>query len=100
MSNSVQNNAEVHIEDNSNHSKRLGEQVSNHLPPNLAQMPPITLEFTNNIRDSNCWLAELMKQISYVRTETPLKGDKLADRVARCNPKVYAGNYNPVVLEE
>jgi len=24
----------------------------------------------------------------------------LADRVARCNPKVYDGSYDPVVLEE
>ena len=41
-----------------------------------------------------------MKQILQVPTEIPPKDDKLADRVARCNPKVYDGNYDLVVLEE
>jgi len=41
-----------------------------------------------------------MKQIPQILAETPLKEDKLANRVARCNPKVYDGNYDPVVLEE
>ena len=41
-----------------------------------------------------------MKQIPLVPAETPLKDDKLVDRVAQCNPKVYDGNYDPVVLEE
>ena len=41
-----------------------------------------------------------MKRIPQVPTETPPKDDKLADRVARCNPKVYDGNYDPVVVEE
>ena len=41
-----------------------------------------------------------MKLILQVPTETPPKDDKLADRVARRNPKVYEENYDPVVLEE
>jgi len=45
-------------------------------------------------------VAELMKQIPQVPTETPPKDDKLADRVVRCNPKAYDENYDPVVLEE
>jgi len=35
-----------------------------------------------------------------VLTKTLPKDDKLADRVARRSPKVYNGNYDPVVLEE
>ena len=30
----------------------------------------------------------------------PTKEDKLADRIARRNPKTYDGNYNPMELEE
>jgi len=41
-----------------------------------------------------------MKQIPQVSTETPPKEDKLVDRVARRNPKVYDVTYDPVVLEE
>jgi len=73
------------------------------VPPNFAQMPPTPLEFANNIGDPNYWLAlvaELMKRISQVRTKTPPNDDKLVDRVARCKPKVYDENYNPVVLKE
>ena len=41
-----------------------------------------------------------MKRILQVPTEAPPKEDKLADRVARRNPNVYNGSYDPVVLEE
>ena len=41
-----------------------------------------------------------MKRIRKVLAEAPLKEDKLADRVARRNLKVYDGSYDPVVLEE
>jgi len=41
-----------------------------------------------------------MKRIPQVPAETPSKEDKLADRVAQRNLKVYDGNYDPVVLEE
>jgi len=73
------------------------------VPPNFVQIPPILPEFTNNIRDPNYWpalVAELLKQIPQVPTETSPKDDKLADRIEQCNPKVYDGNYDPVVLEE
>ena len=32
--------------------------------------------------------------------KNPLKSDKLANEVARRNPKVYDGNLNPVELED
>ena len=66
-------------------------------------MPSIPVEFANNIRDPNFWpalVAELMKRIPQLPAETPPKDDKLANRVAWCNPKVYDGNYYTVVLEE
>jgi len=90
MSESVQNNAEIHIEDNSYHSQGSGEQASHHVLPNLAQMPPIPPEFTNNIGNLNyrqTLVAELMKRIPQVPTETPPNDDKLADRVVWRNPK-------------
>jgi len=41
-----------------------------------------------------------MKRISQVPTKTSPKEDKLADRVALYNPKVYNGTYDLVELEE
>jgi len=41
-----------------------------------------------------------MKRIPQVVIETALKDDKLADKVAQRNPKVYDTNYDPVVLKE
>ena len=41
-----------------------------------------------------------MKRIPQVPAETPPKENKLVERVARRNPKVYDGSYDPVVLEE
>ena len=41
-----------------------------------------------------------MKQISQVPIEMPPKVDKLVDKVARHNPKVYDGSYDLVLLEE
>jgi len=66
-------------------------------------MPPILSELANNIGDANyrpVLVAELMKRIPQVPTETPPPEDKLADMVARRNPKVYDGTYDLVVLEE
>ena len=97
------NNAEIHIEKISDHGQRMGDQASHHVPPNFGQMPLIPSELANNIEDSNYWpvlVAELMKRISQVPTKTPPKEDKLADRVTRCNPKLYDGTYDQVVLEE
>jgi len=62
-------------------------------------MPSIPPEFANNIGNPNYWptlVAELMKQIPQLPVETPSKDDKLADRVARHNPKVYDENYDPI----
>ena len=85
------------------HGQGSDEQASHHMPPNFAQTPPIPPEFVNNIGALNVWsalVAKLMKRISQIPTESPPKDDKLEDRVARHNPKVYDGNYDPVVLEE
>jgi len=63
-------------------------------------LPP---ELASNLGNPSYWptlIAELMKRIPQAPTETPPKEDKVADRVARRNPKVYDGNYDPVVLEE
>jgi len=71
--------------------------------PNFGQMPPIPSKLTNNIGDPNYWpalVAELMKWIPQVPTETPPKKDNLADRVAQRKPKVYNGSYDPVVLDK
>jgi len=73
------------------------------VPPNFGQMPPIPFELSNNIKDPNnsqALVAELIKRIPQVPIETPHKEDKTTDRIARCNPKVYGGSYNLVVLEE
>jgi len=37
-----------------------------------------------------------MKQIAPVPTENPHKDDKLVDRIAWCNPKVYDGKCDRV----
>jgi len=74
-----------------------------HVPLNFGQMPPIPSKLGKNIGDPNYWptlVAELMKQIPQVPTETPPQEEKLEDRVARSNPKFYDGSYDPVVLEE
>ena len=103
MSESIKNNAETHIGDNSDHDQRSGMQASCNLPSNLGEMPPIRSKLANNVGDPNyqpTLVAELMKRIPQVPNETPSKDDKLADRIARCNSKVYDGNYDLVELEE
>jgi len=73
------------------------------VPPNFGQILPIPSELANNIGDPNYWpalVAEFMKQIPQAPIETPPKENKLADRVAQRNPKVYDGSCDPVVLEE
>jgi len=45
-------------------------------------------------------VVELMQHIPLVLLINPPKEDKLVDRVARCNPKTYCRNYDPVKLEE
>ena len=64
ISKSVQNDAEIHIGNNSDHGKGSGEQVSCTVPPNFGEMPPIPPELANNVCNPNYWLtlvAELMK---------------------------------------
>jgi len=66
-------------------------------------MPPLPSELANNFGNPSYWptlVAELMKRIPQIPVEIPPKEDKLADRVAWHNPKVYDGSYNLVVLEE
>jgi len=103
MYESMQNNANTHIGDDLERGQRSGEQASCHMPPNLGKMPPIFPELANNIGNPNycpALVAELMKGIPQVPTETPSKDDKLTDRITRRNLKVYDRNYDPVVLDE
>ena len=103
MSKSVHNNEEVSIEEISDHGQGSGDQASHHATLNFGQMPPIPSKLANNIGEPNYWPAlvvELMKRIPQVPTKTPPKEDKLANRVARRNPKVYDGTYDPVVLKQ
>ena len=53
MPESVQNNANIHIEYNSNHGQGSGEQASHHVSPNFGQMPPIPPELAKDIGDLN-----------------------------------------------
>ena len=53
MSESVQNNAETHIGDNSNHGQGSDKQASYNVPPNFSEMPPIPHELANNIENLN-----------------------------------------------
>jgi len=45
-------------------------------------------------------VSELVKRIPPVSPINPLKEDKLARKVTRCNPKTYSGSYDPMGLEE
>jgi len=67
MSESVQNNTEIYIEDNSDQGHRSGDQATHHVPSNFCQMPLIPPELANNIGGPNYWpalVAELMKRIA------------------------------------
>jgi len=102
MSESVQNNMEVHVEDNLEQGQGSGDQASSQEPQH-GQTPLLPSELASNLGNPNHWptlVAELMKWIPQVPSETPLKDDKLADRVTKRNPKVYNGSNDPVVLEE
>jgi len=64
MSESVHNNAEVHIKEISDHGQGSDDQAFHHVPPD--QMPLIPPKLANNIGDPNYWSAlvvELMKRI-------------------------------------
>ena len=64
--------------------------------------PTVPLEVTTNVKDSDYWktlAAELMKRIPLVPVENPPKSNKLADRIAGHNPKIYDGELDPVELE-
>ena len=69
----------------------------------------MALEASGSVEDPNYWknlTIELTKRIpnaplgSQVLPEHPPRSDKLADRVARRNPKVYDGNLDPVEVED
>ena len=53
MSESMQNNAETHIGDNSDNGQGLSEQVSRRVLANFSKMPTIIPESANNIRNPN-----------------------------------------------
>jgi len=69
----------------------------------------VALEASGSVKDLNYWknlVIQLMKRIpaapsgSQVFPEYPPRLDKLADRVALGNPKVYDENLDPVELED
>ena len=73
------------------------------MPPNPSGMPLILSKLASNIRNPNYWYAlvsKLMKQIPLGPSESPYEDNKLANRIAQHNPKVYDGKYIPVELEE
>ena len=93
---------DVHVEDNMEQGQRSSDQASCQEPQH-GDMPPLPSELASNLGNPSYWptlVAELMKRIHQVPAETPPKEDKLADMVAWCNPRVYDGNYDPMVLEE
>ena len=68
----------------------------------------MALEVSSSMEDPNYWknlVIKLMKRIPPVSPTPPVppgnpsKSDKLADKVARHNPKVYDGNLDPIELE-
>jgi len=64
VSESMHNNAEIHIEEISDHGHGSGDQASHHMPPNFDQMLLIPSELANSIGDLNYWptlAAELLK---------------------------------------
>ena len=61
------------------------------------------LEVSSSVEGPDYWkflAIELIKRIPPIPPETTPKFDNLADRVARCNSKVYHGKFDPVQLEE
>ena len=91
MSESVQNNMEIHVEDNLEQGQGSGDQASCQEPQHC-DMPPLPSELASNLGNPSYWptlVTELMKRIPQVPPETPSKEDKLANWVARRNSKVY-----------
>ena len=93
---------EVFVEENFGQRQGPGDQASCQGPQH-GDTPPLPSELTSNLGNLSYWPtldAELIKCIPQVHGETPPKEDKLAYRVAWCDPKVYDRNYDPVVVEE
>jgi len=64
MCESVQNNVETQVRDDSNHNQGSGAKASCNVPPNLGEMSSIPPELANNIGDPNYWptlVSELTK---------------------------------------
>jgi len=57
----------------------------------------MTPEASRDKTNPNYWRNELMKRIPYIPHEPTPKSNKLVDRVACCNPKIY--NVNSVLVE-
>jgi len=63
MSESAQNNMEVHVEDNLDQGQGSGDQAS-YQEPQHGDTPPLPSELASNLGNSNYWptlVAELMK---------------------------------------
>jgi len=54
MLESIQNNKETHVWDDSHHDQGSGVQALCNVPQNLSGMPQIILESTNAIENPNC----------------------------------------------
>ena len=58
--------------------------------------------WAKNPNDPNYWqtlVLKLLKSNPPIPLKGPAKEDKIADRVARRNPKIYDGKYDPIKLE-
>ena len=101
------------VNNNQNSKEDEPQGSSNRINKNSQQDPSgdptLALEVSSTVEDPNYWknlVIELMKRIPPASPTTPVppenssKSDKLADRVAQCNPKVYDGNLDPVELED
>lgn len=90
-------------------SQNSENQVNENFQQNLSENPTVAREVSGSVEDPNYWknlVIVLMKRIpaapsgSEVLPEHPPRSDKLVDRVARRNPKVYDGNLDVVELED
>ena len=105
MSESANNDQNNHEGESQNSRIQANENSQQHPRDD----PTVAIEVSSSVEDPNYWknlVTELMKRIpaaplgSQVLPEHPPRADKLADRVARRNPKVYDGSLDPVELED
>jgi len=101
MSEFVYNN--VTIGDNMDQGQRLGDQASCNVPINLSTGSLATLMMLENPDKPNycqSLMFELMNRIPPIPPEISHMEDKIVDRVAYRNPKIYDGQCSPMKLKE